>query len=330
MPVTLEGLGTVQAFNTVTVRSRVDGQVDKISFTEGQEVVAGDVLAQIDPRPLQAQLAQARATKARDEAQLANAHLNLERVTSLAQREFASRQSLDAQKSLVGQFEAAVQGDQAAIDNAQVQLGYTTVRAPISGRVGIRLVDAGNVVHANDAGGIVVITQIHPISVIFTLPQDVLDVVNHAQNEAPLKIQAFKRDGGTLLGEGTLALIDNQIDTTTGTMRLKATFPNTDNALWPGLFVTARVLVGMRHDAVTVPAQAVQRGPNGTFAYVIKPDRTVEARPIKIGAMQNGRVLIEQGIEAGENIVIDGQYKLQPGSRVEVQTAAAPKPASGS
>lgn len=330
VPIVLDGLGTVQAFNTVTVRSRVDGQIDRIAFTEGQEVAAGDVLVQIDSRPLQAALDQARATKARDEAQLANARHDFERFSALAQREFASRQSVDSQKSLVGQLEAAVQGDQAAINNAQVQLGYTTIRSPIAGRVGIRQVDAGNIVHANDAGGLVTITQIHPISLMFTPPQDVLDEVNRAQNEAPLKIQAIKRDGVTLLGEGTLALIDNQIDTTTGTMRLKATFPNRDNALWPGQFVAARAVVGVRHDAVTVPAQAVQRGPDGTFAYVIKPDRTVEMRLVKIGAAQNGRVVIEQGLAAGENIVVDGQYKLQPGSHVDVQAAAAAKTAAGS
>jgi multidrug efflux system membrane fusion protein len=330
MPIILDGLGTVQAFNTVTVRTRIDGQIEKIAFTEGQEVNAGDVLMQIDARPLQAQLAQARATKARDEAQLVNARLNLERTSSLAKREFASQQSMDTQQSLVAQLAAAVQGDQATIDNAEVQLGYTTIRSPIAGRVGIRLVDAGNVVHANDAGGLVVITQVHPISVLFTLPQDYLDQVNKAQNQTPLKIQAFKRDGGTLLGEGTLALIDNQIDTTTGTMRLKATFPNPDNTLWPGQFVSARALVGMRHDAVVVPAQVVQRGPNGTYAYVIKPDRTVEQRPVKTGTTQKGMMLIEDGLTPGEQVVVDGQYKLQPGSRVDVQTAAAAKPATGS
>jgi multidrug efflux system membrane fusion protein len=321
VPVYFDGLGTVSAFNTVTVRSRVDGQVEKILFTEGQDVTAGDVLAQIDPRPFQAALDQARAAKARDEAQLSNAKLDLDRRVALVSREFVSQQSVDSQKALVAQLAAAVQGDQAAIDNAQVQLGYTTIKAPIGGRVGIRLVDAGNIVHANDTTGLVVITQIHPISLLFTLPQDVLDQVNGAQNQAPLTVQAFKRDGGSMLAEGQLALVDNQIDTTTGTMKLKATFANTDNRLWPGQFVNARVFVGVRHAAVTVPAQAVQRGQSGTYAYVIKPDHTVESRAIKIGINQNGTVLVEDGLAAGEPIVVDGQYKLTPGAHVQTETA---------
>jgi multidrug efflux system membrane fusion protein len=317
VPVYLEGLGTVQAFNTVTVTSRVDGQMQTVNFVEGQEVKSGDVLAQIDPRPFQAVYDQTVATKARDEAQLANARLDLQRDVKLSPQEFTSRQTLNTQQALVAQLEAQVNVDQGAIDAAKANLDYTTIRSPIDGLTGIRLIDAGNNLLTTTNASIVVVTQLHPISVIFTLPEEDLPAVAKAMGSGSVVAIAFARDNKTQLDRGTIAVLDNQINQTTGTLRLKATFSNPHDTLWPGDFVNVRMLAETQQNVVTVPSTAVQRGPDGLYVYLVKPDSTVAVQPIQLEQFGRGQAIVSGGVTAGETVVSSGQYRLQPGTRIE-------------
>ncbi|MGA2396842.1 MAG: efflux RND transporter periplasmic adaptor subunit [Steroidobacteraceae bacterium] len=316
VPIYLQGLGTVQAFYTVTVTARVDGELQRVAFTEGQAVHKGDLLAQIDPRPNQAAYEQAVATKVKDEAQLKNAKLDFERYTQLQPQDLASKQTVDTQRALVGQLAAQLRVDQAVIDNARTQLEYTRIVSPIDGRTGIRLIDPGNIVHAAATTGIVVVTQMQPISVVFTLPEEELAAVQQALASGPVKVATVAREGGAVLDEGTLSLIDNQIDQTTGSVRLKATFDNAHNSLWPGQYVNARVLVRTERNALTIPDTAVQLGPAGPFTYVVKRDSTVEVRPLHLAETANGMTIVTDGLAQGERVVTSNQYRLQPGSHV--------------
>ncbi|MBR0773610.1 efflux RND transporter periplasmic adaptor subunit [Bradyrhizobium diazoefficiens] len=320
-PVYLTGLGTVQGFNTVQVRTRVDGQIDKIAFTEGQIVKQGELLVSIDPRPYQATLDQAKAKKAQDEANLANANLELQRAMKLG--EFATAQRVDTQRSTVAQLNAQIAADEAAIANAQTQLDYTQVTAPITGVAGLRQVDVGNIVNASTQTGIVTISQVEPISVIFTAPEDQLPYISEGQKAGALRVIAFSTDGKKTLGEGKLAVINNQVDTTSGTIRLKAVFDNKDHALWPGQSVSTRLLVRTLKDATVVPDDAVQHSTNGLYAYTVGPDNKAELHKIKVNYAIDGRSVIEDGLSPGQQVITGGQYKVQPGSLVSTAVASS-------
>jgi multidrug efflux system membrane fusion protein len=317
VPIYLTGVGTVIAYNTVVVRSQIQGQIISINFTEGQTVKTGDLLAQIDPRPYQAQIDQLTATRDRDQAQLANAQANLSRYAQLANKGWATPQLLDTQKAQVAQVQDAVKADEALIDAAKVQLGYTRLTSPIDGVVGIRQIDIGNIIHPTDPG-VVVVTQINPISLIFTLPETDLPEIQKQEQKTkgPLTVVAYSQDNTIKLDEGTLGLVNNEILQTTGSIQLKANFANTAHRLWPGELVNARLLLDTRHDGLTVPASVVQQGPKGAYAYVINPNNTVEIRPVTVAQIADGQALINSGLTAGEQVVVNGQYKLQPGTAV--------------
>jgi multidrug efflux system membrane fusion protein len=318
VPIYLRGVGTVIAFNNVVVRSQITGQITQITFTQGQTVHAGDLLAQIDPRPYQAQLDQATANRDRDQAQLANAQANLARYTPLESKGYATSQLVDTQKAQIAQLESMVKSDEAVIENAKINLDYTRLTAPIDGVTGIRQIDQGNIIHPTDAAGLVDLTQIQPISVLFTLPEQNFIDIQQQMAKGPLTVMAFSQDGTTQLDQGKLDLIDNQIVQTTGTIRLRAEFPNAQHHLWPGELINARLLIDTRHNGLTIAASAVQQGPTGPFVYAIGSDGNVQMRPVKITQIGGAQVLVDSGLSAGESVVIDGQYKLQPGAHVEV------------
>ena len=323
-PVYLNGLGTVQPYDTVTVRSRVDGQVIKVGFRQGQMVNEGDLLVQIDPRPYQAALEQAQAKKAQDEANLRNAQLDLERYSTLAKQDYASRQQVDTQQAKVDQLNAQLKGDQAAIDNAQTQLSYTTIRSPLTGKTGFRLIDPGNIVHATDQTGIVTIVKLQPISVVFTAPEENIGQINRALAAGNVPVIALSSDGTKILGQGHLALVDNQVDQASGTIRMKATFKNEDNALWPGLSVATRLLVDTRKNVLVVPNDAIQHGPNGLYAFVVGKDNKVDKHDIKVGDEGATESVVLEGLASGARVVTSGQYRLTEGAVVHPHKANTP------
>ena len=330
-PVHLNSLGTVEALNNVTVRAQISGQIQRVAFKEGQVVKQDDLLVEIDPRPLQAALEQAQAKLAQDRSSLSDAQVILERFNKLAQQQITTRQQLDTQAAAVSQLTSLVAGDQAAVDNAETQLGYATVRAPIAGRVGFRLVDVGNLVSPSDTGGIVSIQQVTPIAVIFTAPESDLGAIRSALEAGKPPVDALSSDGGTILAKGTLRLVDNTVDAASGTVRLKATFANDDSALWPGMSVTTSLLVRTETGAAVISEKAVQHGPDGLFAYVVGGDGKAEMRKITVGNSENGRALVSEGLKPGEEVVVEGQYRVQPGTLLDPKHAEdkgkAPPPA---
>lgn len=326
VPVLLRGLGTVQAFNAVTVKARVDGTLMDVKVTEGQEVKKGDLVAVIDPRPYQAALDAAQAKKAQDEAQLANAQRDLARYASLAKQDFASHQQVDTQEAMVAQFTAALKGDDAAIATAQLNLSFCFITSPIDGRVGLRLVDPGNLIHATDPGGIIGIAQIRPISVVFTLPQDTLPQIADAMANGPLTVLVSTGNDKTELAKGTLLTPDNAIDTSTGTIKLKATIPNEKGRLWPGQFVNSRLLTETRHAVLTVPSDAVQHGPSNLYVYVVRPDSTVMRQEIETDQDTGTVAVLTKGLAPGDKVVVTGQARLQNGTRVAEMAQAQPQP----
>ena len=316
VPIYLRGVGTVIAYNNVIVRSQITGQIVKIAFNQGQTVHQGDLLAQIDPRPYQAQLDQAIANRDRDQAQLVNAQANLGRYTSLQQKGYASTQLVETQNAQFAQLQAMVKSDEGVIEQAQTNLSYTNLTAPIDGVSGIRQVDIGNIIHPTDPNGLVDVTQIQPISLIFSLPQTDFVEIQQEMAHGPLTVQAYSQDDKTKLDEGKLDLIDNQIVQTTGTIRLRASFPNAKRMLWPGELIDARLLLETRHDGLTVPASAVQQGPSGSFVWVIGPDESVQTRPVVVSQISEGQALIDSGLKANEEIVVQGQYRLVAATHV--------------
>jgi membrane fusion protein, multidrug efflux system len=323
-PVYLNGLGTVQPYDTVTVRSRVDGQVVKVGFRQGQMVNEGDLLVQIDPRPFQAALEQAQAKKAQDEANLKNAQLDLKRYSTLAVQDYASRQQLDTQQAKVDQLTAQIKGDQASIDNAETQLSYATIRSPLSGKTGFRLVDPGNIVHASDQSGIVTIVKLQPISVVFTAPEENIGQINRALAAGSVPVIATSSDGTKVIAKGHLALVDNQVDQASGTIHMKATFQNADNALWPGLSVATRLLLDTRKNVLVAPTDAIQHGPNGLYAFVVGKDNKVSAHDVKVGDEGAAQTVVLEGLANGDRVVTAGQYRLTEGAVVDPHNAGTP------
>lgn len=328
VPILLSALGTVSAWNTISVHSQIDGTLDSVNFTQGQEVHKSDVLARIDPRALQAALDQALAKKAEDQAQLVDFQKDLLRFKTMAAKSFETQQNVDMQQAKVDTEQATIQADQAAIESAQTQLSYATIVAPIDGVVGYRQVDAGNIIHSADPNPLTVITQIKPVQVTFTLPQSDLGDVREAMLRGKVATLAFDQDDTKQLGEGELMLINNQIDQTTSTISLRASFPNQDERLWPGEFVRVRIQIAVRDNAVTIPSAAVQRGPDGLYTWIVKPDGTADQRSIETVPVDPAIAIVTKGVDAGEQVVVDGQYRLETGTRVDAKAEAPKSPAS--